>query len=209
MTFGRLCSLALVGTLFGCPREIHEEPVDVAALRLECRPASHGVQCRLLALLRDATGPPRDVTVRAAWHMAGQAEMHLSAVGVMQAIGNGDVAIATDYQSRTAHLMVRLTPNRPGQLLATIRGVVYVPGRGRLTPLANAQVQVISGSGPGKQTTTRGDGTYELVGVVPGNIVIRATKIGVAPADQSAEIRPGENRISVAVAVEPPNTVVA
>jgi hypothetical protein len=31
--------------------------------------------------------------------MAGTAEMHLSPVGVMQATGDGDVVIDTDYQS--------------------------------------------------------------------------------------------------------------
>jgi hypothetical protein len=122
----------------------------------------------------------------------------------MQATGDGDVVIDTDYQSSTARVAVRLTPNHPAQLLATVRGAVYVSDRGRLRPLANACVEVVSGPSLGKQTTTHGDGTYDLPAVVSGGIVIRATKIGFVPTDLSAQIRPGDNRISVAIAVEPP-----
>jgi Carboxypeptidase regulatory-like domain len=203
------CSLALVGTLLACPGEIREQPVDVASLSLACRPASHGVECRLLALLRDATGPPRDVTTRASWHVGGAAEIHLSRLGVIHATGNGDVAIDTDYQSKTARVMVRLTPGHPAQLLATVRGAVYVSDRGRLTPLVNARVEVVGGPGAGNQTTTGGDGTYELPAVVPGDIVIRATRNGFEPAVLSAQIQPGDNRISLVVTAEPAIKVLA
>jgi hypothetical protein len=203
------CSLALVGTLFLCPGEIRDEPVDVASLSLACQPVSHGVQCRLLALLRGGTGPPRDVTSRASWHVAGTAEIHLSPAGVMHATGNGDVGIDTDYQSKTAHVMVRLTPGHPAQLLATVRGVVYVSDRGRLSPLANARVEVVGGPSLGKRTTTGGDGTYELPAIVPGDIVIRATRNGFVPEVLAARVRPGDNRISLVVAAEPPIKVLA
>jgi hypothetical protein len=203
MTTGRRATV-LVLTLWACPRGIREEPVDVASLSLACRPASIGVQCRLLALLRDGTGPPRDVTAHATWHVTGTAEMRLSTVGLMQATGDGDVAIDTNYQSRTARVLVRLTPDHPAQFLATVRGAVYVADQGRLTPLSKARVEVVGGPGLGKQTTTGVDGTYELPAVVPGDIVIRATRIGFIPSVLSARIQPGENRISVVVAVEPP-----
>jgi hypothetical protein len=203
------CSLALVGALAACPGEIREQPVDVASLSLACRPVSHGAQCRLLALLRDGTGPPRDVTARASWHVGGAAEIHLSTVGAMHATGNGDVAIDTNYQSKTARVMVRLTPGHPAQLLATVRGAVYVSDGGRLSPLANARVEVIGGPSVGKQTTTGGDGTYELPGVVPGDILIRATRNGFVPAVLSARVQPGDNRISLVVAAEPPIKVLA
>jgi hypothetical protein len=203
------CCLALVGTLLACPVEIREQPVEVASLSLACRPALHGVECRLLALLRDAAGPPRDVTTRASWHIGGAAEIHLSRLGVMHATGNGDVAIDTDYQSKTARVMVRMTPDHPAQLLATVRGAVYVSDRGRLTPLANALVEVVGGPSPGKQATTGDDGAYELPAVVPGDIVIRATRNGFEPAVLSARIRPGDNRISLVVTAEPTIKVLA
>jgi hypothetical protein len=202
-------SLALVGTFFACPGEIREQPVDVASLSLACRPVSHGVQCRLLALLRGGTGPPRDVTARASWHVAGTAEIHLSPVGVMHATGIGDVAIATDYQSKTARVMVRLTPGHPAELLATVRGTVYVSDGGRLRPLPNARVEVVGGPSLGKQTATGGDGSYELPALVPGDIVIRATKNGFVPAVLPSRIQPGDNRISLVVAAEPPIKVLA
>jgi hypothetical protein len=204
-----LCALALVGTLLAWPREFREESADVASLSLECRPASHGVQCQLLALLRNGTGPPLDVTGRAWWHVSGTAEVHLSPVGVMRATGDGDVVIDTDYQSKTARVMVRLTPDHPAQLLAAVRGSVYVSGHGRLIPLENTHVEIVSGPGLGEQTTTRADGTFELPAVVPGGIVIRATKSGFVPSDLPAEIRPGDNRISLVIAPEPPFKVLA
>src|SRR5713226_4506771 len=169
----RLSFLVLVGTLVACPREIREEGMDVASLSLTCRPVARGVQCQLLALLRNGTLASRDVTASASWHVAGTAEMHLSPVG-MQATGDGDVVIDADYQSKTARLWIRLTPNHPAQLLATVQGTVYLSDRGWLRPVANARVEVVSGPSLGKQTTTRDDGTYELLAVVPGDIVIRA-----------------------------------
>jgi Carboxypeptidase regulatory-like domain len=193
----------LVGTLFllACPREIREDRVDVASLNLACQPIAQGVQCQLLALSRNGTLPPRDVTSLASWHMGGSAQMHLSSVG-MQVNGDGDTIIETNYQSKTARIWIRLTPNRPGQLLATVRGGVYASDRGRLNPLANARVEVVSGPSVGKQTTTRDDGSYELPAVVPGEIVIRAAKIGFVPTDLTAQIWPGDNRISLAIAIE-------
>jgi hypothetical protein len=203
------CFLAVVAILVACPGEIREQPMGVASLSLTCRPVSYGVQCRLLALSRDGTRPPRDVTARASWHVAGTAEMHLSTGGVMDATGNGDVAIDTDYQSKTARVVVRLTPGHPAQLLATVRGAVYVSDRGRLTPLANARVEVVGGPSFGKQTTTDGAGTYELPAIVPGDIVIRATKNGFVPAVLPSQTQPGDNRISLVVAAEPPIKVLA
>jgi hypothetical protein len=190
-----------VGILLACPREIREDSVDLSSLSLACRPVAQGVQCQLFALLRNGTLAPRDVTAWASWHVAGRAQEHLSSVG-MQATGDGDVVIDANYQSKTERIWIRLTPNHPAQLLATIRGAVYVAARGRLSPLADARVEVLSGPSVGKQTTTHDDGSYELPAVVPGEIVIRATKIGFVPTDLTAQIWPGDNRISVAIAVE-------
>ena len=127
----------------------------------------------------------------------------------MHATGNGDVVIATDYQSKTARVIVRLMPGHPAQLLATIRGAVYVSDRGRLTPLGDARVEVVGGLSLGKRTTTAGDGTYELPAVVPGDIVIRATRKGFEPAVLSVQIQPGDNRISLVVTAEPTIKVLA
>jgi hypothetical protein len=199
-----LSFLVLVGTLLACPRDIREEREDVASLSLACRPVARGAQCELLALLRNGTLPPRDVTAWASWRVPSTAEMHLSPAGVMQATGVGDVVIDADYQSKTARAALRLTPDHPAQPLAIVRGAVYVSDRGRLRALANACVEVVSGPSLGKRTTTHGDGTYELPAVVPGEIAIRATKIGFVSTDLSVQIRPGDNRISMPIVVEAP-----
>src|ERR1700676_1059062 len=103
----------------------------------------------------------------------------------------------------------RKAPESSAQLLATVRGAVYVSDRGRLTPLANALVEVVGGPSLGKRTTTGADGTYELPAVVPGDIVIRATRSGFEPAVLSARIQPGDNRISMVVTAEPTIKVLA
>jgi hypothetical protein len=192
-------ALILAGTLATFPGEVREEPVDVASLNLACGPESgDGVRCRLLALSRNVARPPRDVTSHASWHVTGAARTYLGPPGVLRATGDGEVVIDASYCSRTAQAIVRLTPDRPAQVLASVRGTVYVHDRGRLEPVVNALVEVVGGPNLGKQTITGGDGTYELSGLVPGDIVVRATKIPYGPTDQPARILPGDNRISVA-----------
>jgi hypothetical protein len=206
----RQCLLALLGLLFALPAEIRDQPMEVAALQLACQPSAHGASCRLLALFHNATHPPRDVTGWAFWRVAGAVDLHLSAVGAMEASGMGDIVLDTRYQSHTIRTSMRLTPHRPAQLLAVVRGAVYVADRGRLTPAANAQVEVVSGpSHGGGHTTTRDDGTYELVALAPGQVVIHPTKSGFVATDLSIEILPGINMISLVLFAEVPNGTLA
>ncbi len=101
--------------------------------------------------------------------------------------------------------MVRLTPGHPAQFLATVRGAVYLHDHGRLRPVANVRIEVVEGPNLGKQTTTRADGTYELPGLIPGDLgdsgYQRAlTRPGIPPE----RILPGDNRISVPLEIPPP-----
>jgi hypothetical protein len=204
------CLLAALSVLLAFPGEIRDQPMEVAALQLACRPIAHGASCRLLALFHNATQPPRDVTGWASWRVAGAVDLHLSAVGAMEASGMGDIVLDTSYQSHAVRMSVRLIPHGPAQLLATVRGAVYVAGRGRLTPAANAQLEVMSGpSHEGGHTTTRDDGTYELVALAPGRAVIHAMKSGFVDTDLSIEILPGVNRVSVVLFAEVPNGTLA
>ena len=45
-----------------------------------------------------------------------------------------------------------------------------------------------------------------LTGVVPGDLVIRATRVGYRAADQSAQIEPGDNRQSLLLQLVPRST---
>jgi len=197
-------TLFAVGMLMACPRETCDESVDVASLSLACRAVVAGVQCRLLALSRDVTQSPRDVTAWASWHVGGGADLHLPPAGVIQATGDGDVVIETDYESKRARVVVRLTPSQPAQILATLRGVVYIYDRGRLRPVVDACVEVVSGPDLGKHTTTAADGTYELPTLLPGDLAIHITKIGFTPKNLSTQIQPGDNRLSPVISIEPP-----
>jgi hypothetical protein len=201
----RISLVAIMGLSLSCGRERPPEPDEVAFVRLTCLPASEGVRCQLLALFRDVRRSPQDVTALASWQLIGDAvRARISAGGVIQAAQNGDVKIDAHFLSHSAHAVVRLVRGHPGKLLATLRGRAYVEVEGVLRPVAHALVEILSGPSVGMWAITDGDGWYELMGVVPGDLVIRATHPGYRPADQSAQIAPGDNRRVLLFELAPP-----
>jgi hypothetical protein len=178
-------------------------PEEVASLNLTCSPASPGLRCRLLALFRDVSRPPRDVTSEASWRLSGVAGARISRGGAIDALEDGDVDIEALYGSRRVEARGRLRHDSPGQMLAALRGRVYLEINGRLQPAAQAYVEVVGGTNAGLSTTTRADGSYELVGLVAGDAVdlvdvfLRATKAGCSPAEGSTQIHSGDNRLSL------------
>jgi hypothetical protein len=195
---GRAALVALLGISLACDGGRPHQPDEVAFVQLTCRPASQGVRCQLLALFRDVRRTPQDVTALASWQLIGDvARARISPRGVIEASQTGDVTIDTHYLSHSAHAVVRLVGDQPGQILATVRGRVYAEAAGVLWPVARARVEILNGPSVGRWTTTDGDGSYELMGVVPGDLVIRVTKVGYCAGDQSAQIEPGDNRRSL------------
>jgi hypothetical protein len=204
--YGWVC---FVGVVSACGCGASPDAQDVAALHLTCAPASRGVHCRLLALSRDVSLSPRDVTAEASWRLSGIAGAHMSVDGVIDAPADGDVEIETQYASRRVRARVRLARDHPGQMLAGVRGQVYAEEDRTLRPIAHARVEVVGGPSAGLATTTLEDGSYEFAGVVTGNIVIRATKIGYTVAEVSTRLDPGDNRVSLLIEVVPPTTTSA
>ncbi len=182
---------------------------DVASVNLACTPIPRGVHCRLLALLLDVSRSPRDITADASWLLRGAAAAQISPGGVITATEDGDIEIDAHYQGHRVQARARLVPNGPGQMLATLRGRVYVEAEGTLRPIAQAHIEVVGGPSAGLSTTTAGDGSYEFAGLMPGDVVIRATKTGCTVADRSTQIHPGENRLSVLIDRAPPTTASA
>ena len=178
-------------------------PEEVASLNLTCSPAATGLRCRVLALFRDVSRPPRDVTSEASWRLSGVAGAQISRDGAIDATEDGDVGIEALYGSRSVEGRGRLRHNSPGQMLAALRGRVYLEIGGRVQPAAQAYVEVVGGTNAGLSTTTGGDGSYELVGLVAGDAVeavdvfLRATKAGCSPAEGSTQIHSGVNRLSL------------
>ncbi len=197
--------VGVVAVLSACGPAGSHEADDVASLSLTCRPAARGVHCRLLALFHDVRRPPRDVTADASWRLAGLAGARMSAEGVVEAPTDGDVKIDAQYDSHHAHAWVRLARNHPGQVLGTLRGLVYAETDGILRPMAHVRVVVVDGPSAGLSTTTLENGSYEFVGIVPGNVMVRATKIGYTAADGSTQLQPGDNRLSLLIEALPPN----
>jgi hypothetical protein len=170
---------------------------ELASVSLTCAPAKRGAQCRLLALFGDVTRPPRDVTAEASWRVSGVAGAHISPLGIVDAPNAGDVTIETRFETRRARVSVRLVPGQPGQLLATLRGTVYIDTLSGLCPLAHARVALVGGPSAGISTTADDDGTFEFTGVVPGEVTVRASGTGFESGKSSTEVMPGENHLSV------------
>jgi hypothetical protein len=92
-------------------------------------------------------------------------------------------------------------------MLAALRGRVYVETGGVLKPVAQAHVEVVGGPNAGVSTTTVGDGSYEFIALVPGEVAVRVTKIGCTAAEGSTEMQPGDNKLSLLVELVPPTVV--
>jgi hypothetical protein len=202
--------VALVGILSACARERPRDPEGIASLRLTCSPVPRGVRCRLVALFREVSRSPQDVTELASWQLiGGAARARMSTGGVIEATHDGNVEVDARYLSQSARAVVRLAPDRSGQILATLRGLVYVEVGRVLRPVPRVRVEILSGPSIGTWTTTERDGSYQLLGVAPGELMIRATKVGYIAADQSAEIEPGDNRRSLLIDAVPPTAASA
>jgi len=193
----------VVSVLSACGHADPPDAHDVASLYLTCTPASRGVHCRLLALSRDVSRPARDVTATASWCLSGIVGARISDDGAVDATASGDVEITAQFGGRRVEARVRLARDRPGQMLATVRGHVYAEIYGIVRPIAYARVEVVGGPSAGLSTTTRDDGSYELVGVVPGDIDIRVAKIGYDAGERSTQLHPGDNRLSVLIDASP------
>ena len=170
------CLSVAAGIVSACGRVGWHDGREVASLCLMCASASRGVRCQLLALSRDVSRVPLDVTSNASWRLSGTAGAQISADGVIDAPADGDVEIDAQYASRRAQVHVRLARDRPGQVLATVRGQVYTETGGTLRPVAHVRVEVVGGPSAGLSTMTSEDGGYEFVGVVPGDVVVRAAR---------------------------------
>lgn len=199
------CLFVAAGIVSACDRGGLHDGQEVASLYLTCAPASRGVRCQLLALSRDVSHLPLDVTPKASWRLSGIVGAQISPDGVIDAPADGDVEIDAQYASHRVQAQIRLARDRPGQVLATVRGQVYAETGGILRPMAHVRVEVVDGPSAGLSTMTIEDGSYEFVGVVPGDVVVRTAKIGYRAGEGSTHLHPGDNRLSVLIeALLPP-----
>ena len=191
-----LCAFGLLGTVSTCGHEA-DRPASVASVRLTCWPVSRGLQCRLLALSTDVRQAPRDVTAEAAWHLRGLSGARITPRGLIEAPGDGEVTLVVEYQAKTARQMARLTRGGPGQLLWVLAGSAFALEERGLQPLAAVRIEITSGPNSGRSTLTGPDGAYELAGLAPGSLDLRASKAGYLPTEASLELGPGDRLIRV------------
>jgi hypothetical protein len=193
----------VAGIVSSCGRGGSHDDQEVASLYLTCAPASRGVHCQLLALFRDVRRAPRDVTPKASWRVSGIVGAQISEDGMIDAPANGDLRINAQYASHHVQAQVRLARDRPGLMLTTVRGKVYAERDGTLRPVAHARVEVVGGPSAGLSTTTLEDGSYEFQGVVPVDIVVRATKSGYTAVEGSAYLHLGDNHLNLLIEIVP------
>jgi iron complex outermembrane receptor protein len=74
----------------------------------------------------------------------------------------------------------------PGQQTATVTG--HVTEAGAQTPVPSAQIVVV---GTNLGTVTRDDGSYRISGVQPGQVVIRAQRIGYQAETDTVTVAAG------------------
>ena len=205
MTAAKRAGLALVVSalavaLTGCDRARAQSGDDTASIHLTCTPAVTGVRCQLLALSRDVRRSPIDITTLASWGLTGLVGARISGDGLIEALlVDGDVQITARFSGVRAMTCAHLTRDRPGRLLAIMHGHVYAEQNGTLIPVVQARVEVVAGPSAGRSTITREDGSYELVGITPGYVIVRASKSGYAAGDGSKELSPGDNWLSVRI----------
>jgi hypothetical protein len=174
-----------------------EAPSPVASLRMTCVPESDGVRCRVIALSRDVSQAARDVTSKVSWRLSGSGTGRMSPPGVIHTVLEGNLDVTAQYEWASAHGAVRLALGRPGQLLGAIHGTVFAEDETPLHPMPGVNVVIVSGDSAGTQTSTRADGTYDLVWIVPGEVVLRATKTGYEPTEATAVLLPGDTAVNL------------
>jgi hypothetical protein len=179
----------------------------VASLSLTCTPAVRGVRCRLLAIFQDVSRSSQDITSEAVWLLSGVPGARISPMGVVDAPIHGDVTIEGLFGGRRARTQARLVGNGSGELLTAVHGRVYSETAEGLRTVARARVEVLDGQTAAISTMTREDGTYELTGLVPGEVTIRVTSIGFASAERSSVVLLGENCLSMLIEPLPPTVL--
>ena len=197
--FCRYCAGVLAGAMAvsaGCsPRR--EPPGPVASLSLTCASIPDGVRCRVIALSRDVSQAARDVTGDVSWRLSGSATGRMSPPGVIHTVLDGNLDVNAQYESASAHAAVRLALGSLGRLLGAIHGTVYAEDDTRLRPLPGVHVGIGRSDSAGTQTSTRTDGTYDLVWIVPGEVVLHATKTGYEPTEATTALLPSDTTISL------------
>jgi hypothetical protein len=170
---------------------------EVASIRLACTSATVGVRCRVLALFQDVSRPPSDVTATVAWRLSGVTGANVSPIGDVRASADGVLHLEAAFRHADTHMYILLKTDHPGQVLGVLRGHVYRDVGGRMQPVAHAAVEVLNGASTSASATTSGDGSYELIGIQPGTVVVRSSAIGCRGAVTSIKVHAGENHLSV------------
>jgi hypothetical protein len=140
---------------------------------------------KLVAVRSDNTR--EDVTGQAAWSSTNPDILRVADGGVATAIDTGEAGVTGSYGGLSDRKVV--TVLEAGTFRVT--GVVADSGFG----LAGAHVEVASGVGAGKATTTDSGGNYKLFGLA-GDVQMRASLDGFESETKTTNISPNQTRVS-------------
>jgi hypothetical protein len=130
-------------------------------------------------ILIEANGATRDVSAEAQWSVTNPAVLTVSTTGLATGRDRGEAILGASINSRGAHRPVMVIPDGTFRLGGTITDAG--------SPVADARLEVASGTGRGLATTTDSFGQYRLYGV-SGNTVIRISKSGYRTLDQAVAV---------------------
>ena len=149
----------------------------VGQFRLELRgpitvPPDGTAQFSLIII--EADGATRDVSAEAQWHVTNPAVLTVSATGLVTGRNRGEAVLGASINGFGANRPVMVIPDGTFRLSGTITDAG--------SPVADARLEVASGTGRGLATTSDSSGQYKLYGVA-GDTVIRISKSGYRTLD--------------------------
>lgn len=194
----RVFVAALVAMIVGCskstptgpsPGQVPPTPVWQRLLMSAPDSVAPGsvTPLKLVAVRSDNT--QEDVSGQAVWTSSNPDILRVAG-GVATAVQNGEAGVTAWFGGLTVSKVVMVL--EPGTW--RVDGLVADSGFG----LAGARVEVVSGIGAGKATTTDGNGNYRLYGVA-GDVQMRASLDGYESDMKATTIRGNQTHVSFAL----------
>jgi hypothetical protein len=133
-------------------------------------------------------GSSRTVTAQATWQSSNASVATVSSAGLVAGVGEGDVEISATYENVRGEQRVSVTTR-----VFALSGVIADATDSR--PIAGATVEVIAGANAGRSSDAAGaDGRYQLSGLRPGELRLRARAPEHDFGDQSVTIANADAR---------------
>ena len=141
-----------------------------------------GTSAQFTATGRQVDGATRDATSEVNWVSSDRNVLTASSGGRFNGVAAGDARVFANLAGANATKEVVVVPSGTFRLAGLVTEADAVA-----SPIVDATVSVVGGSGSGLSTTTGSDGRYRLYGV-GGDVRVRVSKDGYEPFDQPHQV---------------------